>query len=82
MIGEVRGKGLMNAIECVLPGTKEPNAAAAKAFIAECVKRNLVIMGAGSMGNCVRFLPQLNISDDEMDAAFGIFTEAAAVAFA
>ena len=80
-IGEVRGKGLMAAIECVNPGTKEPNAAAAKAFIAECSKRKLILMGAGSFGNCVRFLPQLNISDADMDLAFGIFDEAAKVAF-
>ena len=33
-------------------------------------------------GNCVRFLPPLNINDADMDLAFGIFTEAAKVAFA
>jgi 4-aminobutyrate aminotransferase len=81
-IGEVRGKGLMDAIECVVPGTREPNAAAAKAFIAECNKRHLIIMGAGSFGNCVRFLPPLNLSDADLDCAFEIFTEAAKVAFA
>ena len=81
-IGEVRGKGLMAAIELVQPGTKEPNAAAAKAFIAECNKQRLILMGAGVFGNCVRFLPQLNVSDADMDVAFGIFTEAAAAAFA
>ncbi len=81
-IGEVRGKGLMNAIECVQPGTKDADAAPAKAFIAECSKRKLILMGAGSLGNCVRFLPPLNVSDEEMDLAFGIFSEAAKVAFA
>jgi 4-aminobutyrate aminotransferase-like enzyme len=81
-IGEVRGKGLMDAIELVVPGTKEPNGAAAKAFIAECNKRHLIIMGAGSFGNCVRFLPPLNLSDADLDYAFEIFTEAAKVAFA
>ena len=81
-IGEVRGKGLMAAIELVQPGTKEPNAAAAKAFIAECSKQRLILMGAGVFGNCVRFLPQLNISDADMDVAFGIFDSAAKVAFA
>ena len=81
-IGEVRGKGLMMAIECVKPGGKQPDAPAAKAFIAECVKRNVVIMGAGVFGNCVRFLPPLNISDADMDIAMGIFDEAAKVAFA
>ncbi|HZL64143.1 MAG TPA: aminotransferase class III-fold pyridoxal phosphate-dependent enzyme [Thermoleophilia bacterium] len=82
-IGEVRGLGLMSAIECVEPGGKTPNAAAAKAFMAECVKRHLIIMGTGgALGNGVRFLPPLNISDADLDVAFGIFTEAAKVAFA
>ncbi len=54
---------------------RSPNAAAAKAFMAECVKRHLIIMGAGgALGNGVRFLPPLNISDADMDFAIGIFT--------
>src|SRR5674476_19238 len=61
VIGEARGKGLMLAIECVQPGAKEPNAAAAKAFIAECLKNKVIVMGAGAFGNGVRFLPPLNI---------------------
>jgi 4-aminobutyrate aminotransferase len=81
-IGEARGKGLMLAIECVQPGTKEPNAAVAKAFIAECQKHKVILMGACSMGNGVRFLPPLNISDAEMDIAMGVFDEAAKVVFA
>ena len=72
-IGEARGKGLMLAIECVQPGTKEPNAAVAKAFIAECQKHKVILMGACSQGNGVRFLPPLNISDADMDFAIGIF---------
>ncbi|MEI6726889.1 MAG: aspartate aminotransferase family protein, partial [Actinomycetes bacterium] len=79
----VRGLGLMSAIECVEPGGKTPSPAAAKAFMAECIKRNLIIMGTGgALGNGVRFLPPLNISDADMDVAFGIFTEAAKAAFA
>jgi len=82
VIGEARGKGLMLAIECVQPGAKEPNAAAAKAFIAECLKNKAIVMGAGAFGNGVRFLPPLNISDADMDVAMGIFDAAAKVAFA
>jgi 4-aminobutyrate aminotransferase len=81
-IGEVRGRGLMLAIECVLPGTKEPDAAAAKAFIAEAGRRNLILLGAGAFGNCVRFVPALNISDADLDVALGIFDECAEAAFA
>jgi 4-aminobutyrate aminotransferase len=82
LIGEVRGKGLMCAIECVQPGSKEPNGAAAKAFIAAAAKRKVILMGAGSFGNCVRFLPPLNISDADMDLALTVFDEAAQEAFA
>jgi len=82
VIGEARGKGLMLAIECVQPGTKEPNAAVAKAFIAECQKHKVILMGACSQGNGVRFLPPLNISDADMDHAIEVFEEAAKVVFA
>ena len=81
-IGEVRGKGLMMAVELVMPGTKDPNAAAAKTFIAECIKRRLIVMGAGAFGNCVRMLPALNVTDADLDAAMAIFDEVAPIAFA
>ena len=81
-IGEVRGKGLMMAVELVMPGTKDPNASAAKTFIAECIKRRLIVMGAGAFGNCVRMLPALNVTDDDLDAAMAIFDEVAPIAFA
>ena len=81
-IGEVRGKGLMLAIECVKPGTKEPNPDASKKFIAECIKRRLILMGAGVFGNCFRLLPALNLSDEDLDAAVAIFDEVAPIAFA
>jgi 4-aminobutyrate aminotransferase len=81
-IGDVRGKGLMFAIEIVEPGTKEPDAGRAKAFIAAAKERRTILMGAGAQGNCVRFLPALNISDADMDYALGVFDECAKAAFA
>jgi 4-aminobutyrate aminotransferase-like enzyme len=80
-IGDVRGKGLMFAIEVVKPGTREPDAAPAKAFVAEAAKRNTILMGAGSAGNCVRFLPPLMITDSDMEHAFGVFEEVAKTVF-
>jgi 4-aminobutyrate aminotransferase-like enzyme len=80
-IGDVRGKGLMFAIEVVKPGTREPDAGPAKAFVAEAVKRNTILMSAGSNGNCVRFLPPLVITDADMEHAFGVFEEVAKVVF-
>jgi 4-aminobutyrate aminotransferase len=74
-IGDVRGKGVMDAIELVKPGTKEPAPDTAKAFMAAANKRHLILMGAGTFGNCVRFLPALNLTDADLDVAFGIFDE-------
>ncbi len=65
----------MCAIECVRPGTIEPDAAGAKAFIAEAAERKVILMGAGAFGNCVRFIPALNIADAEMDLALSLFDE-------
>ena len=72
----------MCAIECVRPGTIEPDAAAAKAFIAEAARRKVILMGAGAFGNCVRFIPALNVADDEMDLALSVFDECLAAVYA
>jgi len=80
-IGDVRGLGLMNAIEVVKPGTKEPDPAGTKAFHAELIARHVLTLTCGMYDNVNRFLPPLNISDDELDHAFEAF-EAAAKVFA
>jgi 4-aminobutyrate aminotransferase len=76
-IGEVRGMGLMNAIEIVKPGTKEPDAAATKSFFAAVNNRKVLILTCSMFDNLAPMLPALNISDDEMDFAFEVFTDAA-----
>jgi 4-aminobutyrate aminotransferase len=81
-LGEVRGKGLMLGIECVLPGTKEPDAVAAKAFIAEAARRRLILLGAGTFGNCVRFAPALNVNDGDLGTALDVLEACAEAAFA
>ena len=82
VIGDARGIGLMNMIELVEPGTRKPNAAAAKAFIGECVKRHLLVFGCCAQDQGVRFLPPINVNDEDLEQAFGIINEAAAAAWA
>lgn len=82
VIGEARGIGLMNMIELVEPGTKKPNMPAAKALIAEALKRKLLIYGCCVVDNGVRFLPPINVTDEDLDFAFNVLTEAAAAAWA
>ena len=80
-IGDVRGMGLMDAIEIVKPGTKEPDPAATAAFKNACIERKVLTLVCGMFDNCVRFLPALNIEDAAMDYAMGVWEEAAQVAF-
>jgi 4-aminobutyrate aminotransferase/(S)-3-amino-2-methylpropionate transaminase len=77
IIGDVRGRGAMLAVELVEPGTKNPNSAATSAISAACHREGLVTLTAGTYGNVLRFLPPLVIGDDLLaegldilDAAF------------
>ncbi|MBM3736708.1 MAG: aspartate aminotransferase family protein [Acidobacteria bacterium] len=67
-IGEVRGMGLMQAMELVTDKqTKEPAAAKAAAVL-EAARRNGILIGKGGLyGNVVRVTPPLNISIPDID---------------
>jgi 4-aminobutyrate aminotransferase/(S)-3-amino-2-methylpropionate transaminase len=63
MIGDVRGRGAMIAIELVRPGTLEPDGAAAGAVARACHAAGLLVLTCGTYGNVLRFLPPLVISE-------------------
>ena len=64
VIGDIRGRGAMLAVELVEPGTKTPNAALTGAISAACHQQGLITLTAGTFGNVLRFLPPLVIGDD------------------
>jgi 4-aminobutyrate aminotransferase/(S)-3-amino-2-methylpropionate transaminase len=66
IIGDVRGRGAMIAIELVEPGTKTPNVAATKAIIAYCQQHGVIAISCGTYNNVVRLLPPLIISDEQL----------------
>ncbi|WP_316529180.1 4-aminobutyrate--2-oxoglutarate transaminase [Kitasatospora brasiliensis] len=77
IIGEVRGRGAMIAVELVKPGGKEPNAEATAAIAKACHAEGLVVLTAGTYGNVLRFLPPLVMPEhllieglDILDGAF------------
>lgn len=73
LIGDVRGLGSMLTIEFVKdPVTKQPWMEATAAVTAETVKRGVITIRAGLFSNCVRFLPALDISDDQLDEALDV----------
>jgi len=78
-IGDVRGLGLMVAMELVKPGEGDgrvPNTEVTKRIQAECFARKLMILTAGTSVNVVRIIPPLVTTADEVDLALGILAEA------
>ncbi|MFD0279126.1 4-aminobutyrate--2-oxoglutarate transaminase [Kitasatospora sp. NPDC127111] len=59
VIGDVRGRGAMIAVELVKPGSKEPNPEITAAIAKACHAEGLVVLTAGTYGNVLRFLPPL-----------------------
>ena len=76
VIGEVRGRGAMQAIELVEAGTKNPNTAAMNAVVKYCQSKGVLILTAGTYSNVVRFLPPLVISDELLKDALSVLEEA------
>ena len=64
VIGEIRGRGAMLAVELVQAGSKEPNPELTKAVAAACLKEGVIILTCGTYGNVIRLLPPLVISDE------------------
>ena len=75
IIGEVRGRGAMQAIELVQPGSTEPNGAAMAFIIAHCQKNGVLVLSAGTYGNVIRFLPPLVITDELLLDALSVLEE-------
>jgi len=78
VIGEVRGRGAMQAIELVVPGTKTPNTAAMNAIVKYCQSKGVLILTAGTYSNVVRFLPPIVITDELLKDALSVLDEAIA----
>jgi 4-aminobutyrate aminotransferase/(S)-3-amino-2-methylpropionate transaminase len=77
VVGDVRGRGAMLAIELVQPGGKTPDPVLTAEVSSACHREGLVTLTAGTYGNVLRFLPPLVIDDallseglDILDAAF------------
>ncbi|MDJ0321192.1 4-aminobutyrate--2-oxoglutarate transaminase [Pseudarthrobacter sp. PS3-L1] len=64
VIGDIRGRGAMLAIELVHAGSKEPNPELTKAVAGACLKEGVIILTCGTYGNVIRLLPPLVISDE------------------
>jgi len=78
VIGDVRGVGLMIAMELVQPGTKEPNGKAAMAVLEGCLERGLLGYMAGLKGQVIRLIPPLIVTGEQVDEALAILDQSLA----
>lgn len=78
VIGDVRGRGAMIAIEFVEPGTHNPNSGAVDAVVKHCHQNGVLVLNAGTYGNVIRFLPPLPITDAQLIDALDVVEAAIA----
>jgi 4-aminobutyrate aminotransferase len=77
-LGDVRGLGAMVALEFVdqtAPDPRTPDPVVVKAVLAEALARRLILLSAGSWGQCVRVIPPLVTTSAEVDLALGILAQ-------
>ncbi len=74
-MGDVRGKGLMVAVELVKDRESKEPAKEWRGEIIQCAfKKGLLLLGCGE--NSIRFCPALTVSAEEVDLCLTIFEEA------
>jgi 4-aminobutyrate aminotransferase len=77
-IGDVRGLGLMLALEFVRPGEGDgrvPDPALTKRVQQEAFARKLLVLTAGTSVNVIRIIPPLTTTAEEVDSALAILAE-------
>jgi 4-aminobutyrate aminotransferase len=77
-MAEVRGRGLMQAIEMVEPDSLEPSVSRTGEFHEACRRHGLLVGKGGLYGNVIRMAPMLNVSEDEIDTGVAAMRAAAA----
>ena len=80
-IGDVRGRGLMQAIELVADetaGDRTPATDLTQALLDAARLRGLLLGRGGTYGNVIRISPPLNVSSAEVDEALTILEQAIA----
>jgi 4-aminobutyrate aminotransferase/(S)-3-amino-2-methylpropionate transaminase len=78
VVGDVRGRGAMLAMEFVVPGTREAAPDVARAVAARCHAEGVLVLTCGTFGNVIRLLPPLVIEEDLLDDALAVLEEAVA----
>jgi 4-aminobutyrate aminotransferase/(S)-3-amino-2-methylpropionate transaminase len=81
IVGDVRGRGAMMAVELVTDReTKAPAKEAASRVIRECYEQGVVVLKAGTYDNVIRLLPPLTIEESLLAEGLGVLEKALAAA--
>ncbi len=80
IMGDIRGRGAMIAVELVKPGTLEPATEQIAAIVKQCHSEGVLVLTAGTYGNVLRFLPPLTMPEALLDEALTILDKAFASA--
>ncbi|MEU5553856.1 aspartate aminotransferase family protein [Micromonospora sp. NPDC047793] len=75
-VAEVRGKGLMLAVEFVRPGTDEPDPALTGRVFEACRQGGLLVGKGGLYGNVLRMGPPLTLTEEEAREGLAVLVEA------
>ena len=76
VIGDIRGRGAMIAVEIVKPGGQEPDAELTGKIAAAMKAEGVITLTCGTFGNVLRFLPPLVISDALLNDAMDVMASA------
>lgn len=77
LVGDVRGLGPMLAMEIVTdPDSKTPDMETTSAITGETLKRGLITIRAGLYSNCVRLLPPLTLTDEQIAEGMAVLAQA------
>jgi 4-aminobutyrate aminotransferase len=76
VVGDVRGKGLMFAVDLVDPGTGEPSPALATRVLEETRERGLLIGKGGLFGHALRMAPPMTLTEADAKEGLGILIDA------
>ena len=76
IIGDVRGVGMMMAVEFVIPGGKQPNTEAATRILKRALAAGLILYPCGHWSQTIRLIPPLIINREQVNQGLEIFRQA------
>ncbi len=71
-VGEVRGRGLMQGVELVRPGGREPAGELAVRLVDATLRRGVLLLTEGRDANVLAFTPPLVITEAQLDFAVDV----------